>query len=87
MRFSGSRQWRKVSRRREILHVSLHLNMHAFLKIRGKIYKNNCLWVGELQGLFVYFLRNFCISQVLDKCTFFFIIRKYFFIFKAFYNP
>ena len=41
MRFSGSRQWREVSKRREILHVSLYLNMHTFLKIKKNIYKNN----------------------------------------------
>lgn len=40
MRFSGDTV-KRVSRRREILHVSLHLHIHAFLKIRGKIYKNN----------------------------------------------
>ena len=60
MRFSGSRQWREVSKRREILHVSLYLNMHAFLKIKKNIYKTNWLFMGwGTTGTFCLLLEKF----------------------------
>lgn len=65
MRFSGSRQWREVSRRREILHVSLYSNMHVFLKLKKKIYKNNWLFMGwGTTGTFCLLLEKFWIFQV-----------------------